>query len=147
MPVVFKDLYKKCSPFECLLIFLFVTLQLAILSFKIRNWPFTDFPMFSKSIPAFNEITTVHLYSIYESGPYRWTRNDLNGASSYDQKLRYYLIDSSNKNRLDQYFLMKTKLTFANNLPEKLEVRKIKIFPFHQEPKIIEETIRTINLE
>jgi|SRR3989344_766528 len=131
MPVILQDLnIKKNKPLLFVLGVTFI-LHLVVLTFQIRNWPLTDYPMFSKAYDKFSKIETIYIYSIYPDHEYKWTRREIGETSSYERNLNLYFINADTT-MADNFVIQKAYSKFSHNLPQKIEIRKMISYPFRK---------------
>ena len=147
MPVILQDLSFKKNRSLLFILGATLALHLVVVFFQIREWPLTDYPMFSKSINKFNKIETIFVYSIYPDHEYKWTRREIGEAISYETRLDPYLSNDEDTTATDKFVIQKAYSKFFYNLPQKIEIRKITLRPFRNPVEFEQVKIKELALK
>lgn len=105
--------------------YVFIAAHLLAAFLAWRMWPLTDYPMFSKSIPAFETLDTVYVDSVFSNEKVRWNRGMFNTGNPRDIRLMKYLNHEEDFQLLDRYLLSRARLVyFDKEAPLSLQVLK-----------------------
>ena len=107
-----------------------ITLQVAAALVPIRNWPLSDYPMFSAAIKEFDSISRFAVEDVYEDQEIPWSRTDYQSVGLNDHRLQYY-VDETNFARIRELLSEKVQKNprYVNKHPQTLRLYKVTIGP------------------
>jgi len=121
----------------------FIILHVLAAIVPIRKWPLTDYPMFSKPVHQFNQISRLSLETVYADKVIPWERNDYGAIGLNDHRLQVYTHDVFNARVED---ILKGKVDSNPRLQNAVSIRIIRktFVPQIDQLKVNQEIVREI---
>lgn len=128
-----------------ILFFSILIIQVLAAVIPIRNWPLTDYPMFSWPIKDFTDVSRLSLETVYPDKIVSWSHNDYMSVGLNDHRLQSYVRDINNP-RVIEILTEKVSLNAALQKAISLRILRKTYRIFENEVKVEQEIVREISI-
>lgn len=135
------------SKIPSLVFYGFIGLHVLAAVLPIRNWPLTDYPMFSYPRAEFKAISRIALEDVYADKVVTWSHRDYSSVGLNDARLQAYVNDV-NHPRVFEIIADKIRNTkkYVNSFPNAIRITRISTGPDNNGQLLTnKEVLREIN--